>query len=143
MLGGPRLLGCPALRDPGTRDAVLAGFMHEKICCLDPWFGRPLRRSLTSVTDVLSPDFLQEIGRLARQLRATNMTLEGELSANKASAPSTRKAPGAERLCFLGRSVSVVGSPPRPVADSKSETFSEQERHGLCFVTRDYSGVLA
>ncbi len=78
------------------------------VCSLRPQ-GLPLRASLMDPADVTSNQFQQEMYRLGRQLRATNMSLEGELAANKAAAPATRKAVGAERLAYVGPSHGMWG----------------------------------
>ncbi len=70
--------------------------------CLSSVAGKPLRLSITSPEEVVSTAFQEEIGRLARQMRATNMSLEGEFAANIAAAPSSKKATGAERLSYVG-----------------------------------------
>ncbi len=102
VLPGPRLLSTATSRHPADRDANLRGFLDVYFCCLDPWFGRPLRASIQTIAAVLSPTFLAELARLGRQMRGTNMTLEGEFAAIKAAAPASRKSLGAERLSYVG-----------------------------------------
>jgi hypothetical protein len=89
--------------------------------------GKPLRASFADLAAMLSPRFLEELHRLGRQIRATNMTLEGELSANKAAAPSTRKAVGAERLAYVGHSYAGFVDPPL--------AFRRLSAFHLCFGT--------
>ena len=70
-------------------------------CCLDDDWGLPMRSRIGSVDEMMTDEFQAMLLSLARNLKATNMSLEGELSEIKAAVPVGKRCPHSERLAYL------------------------------------------
>lgn len=96
-----RLLSGTLMLDEQKR-ALYNEFLHKvPPCCLDDWWGKPLQGAVSTVSEMLEPQFQAMLTTLARQLKATNMHLEGELSEMKAAVPIGKQCPNAEKLASL------------------------------------------
>jgi hypothetical protein len=86
------------------RRAEYEMFLRIPRCCLDSWWGRPLRSTVETVADLESPAVQSMLTTMATRLKAANMHLESELSAVKSAVPTGKSAPLAEKLALLGHS---------------------------------------
>jgi hypothetical protein len=86
----------------GNRSHRNKQFFDAPPCCIDSWFGEPLRAKLSSADDLSTPDMKLLLHRIANQFaKTTNMMLEGLLSEIKSSVPSGKRSPNAEKVSFL------------------------------------------
>ena len=78
------------------KQAFYNEFLHEApLCCLDDWWGKPLQGAVSTVSEMMEPQFQAMLTTLARQLKATNMHLESELAEMKAAVPTGKQCPNA------------------------------------------------
>jgi hypothetical protein len=76
-------------------------FLQAPTCCLDDAWGLPLRSRIRSSEDMQSPDFQVMLLNIARKVKVTNMSLEGELSKIRSAVPVAKRSSNSERLCYL------------------------------------------
>jgi hypothetical protein len=83
------------------RRALYAEFFATPKCCLDDWFGRPLRDGIPNLEYMFTADFVMALTTLSRRLKATNMGLESDISEIRAATPVAKRCPNAEKVCYL------------------------------------------
>ena len=85
-----------------TKARVREDFVNSPPCCLDAAFSEGLREVVKAADDLEQPWVSGLLRELRRKLRLTNMSLERQLSLIKASTPTIRGCPSAERVAHLG-----------------------------------------
>ena len=83
------------------QELVHEQFWTSRSCCRDKYWSEPVHSRLRSQDDLRSSSMVQLRATLARHLKATNMNLESDISEIRASVPSTKRAPNAEKQLYL------------------------------------------
>jgi hypothetical protein len=122
-----RLLSLPLLSSEG-QDDICRDFLALPQCCLDSWWSRPMRAQLNSLADMKGVEFMTTITTLSRKLKATNMSLESDLSEVRSSVPVGRGCPNAEKLAYLAHLGALMKD---HVADGCSDSRGQESRSSL------------